>query len=49
VSLPGSADTVCPTVFWWHVQVQHSAKTAQTYHVTLRPWPSILEVTAPVV
>jgi len=26
------------------IQVQHSAKTAQTDHVTLRPWPLTLEV-----
>jgi len=29
-------------------QVQHWTKTAQTNHVTLRPWPLTLEVMAPV-
>jgi len=29
-------------------QVRHWAKTAQTNHVTLRPWPLTLEVVAPV-
>ena len=40
----GSADTVCPH---WPLmtQIQHWAKTAQTDHVTLRPWPLTWEVT----
>jgi len=29
-------------------QVQHWAKTVETDHVTLRPWPLTLEVVAPV-
>ena len=44
---PGSADTVCPRrPLMTHVH--HWAKTAQTDHVTLRPWPLTLEVMTPV-
>jgi len=35
---PGLADTVCPHQPLM-TQVQHWAKTAQTDHVTLLPWP----------
>ena len=47
---PGSAGTVCLRRSLM-TQVQHWAdwaKTAQTDHVTLRPWPLTLEVMAPV-
>ena len=38
----GSANTVCPRRPLM-TQVQHREKTAQTDHVTLRPWPLTLE------
>jgi len=44
---PSSANTVCPRRPLM-TQVQYWAKTAQTDHVTLRPWPLILKVMAPV-
>ena len=43
---PGSADTVCPRRPRM-TQMQHSAKTAHSDYVTLRPWPLTLEVMAP--
>jgi len=44
---PGSADGVCPRRPLV-TEVQHWAKTAQTDHVTFRPWPLTLKVMAPV-
>jgi len=47
---PRSADTVCPPPASndTGTGLQYWAKTAQTDHVTLRPWPLTLEVMPPV-